>query len=79
MKNLVALTLAASTWFLAGCCTTQHAKHWEYKTETVFLDTQFGDKFLNQSSTDGWEFVSVAALPKDDNNRAVAVFRRHSK
>jgi hypothetical protein len=76
MKKTVALTLAVSVLFLAGCCTTHHAKHWEYKTQTVFLDTQFGDQFLKLSAKDGWELVSVSALPKDDNNRGVVVFRR---
>ena len=79
MKKHIALGLVASTLFLAGCCTTHHAKHWEYKTQTVFLDTQFGDQFLNLTAKDGWEFVSVTAIPKDTDNKGVAVFRRLAK
>ena len=76
MKKIVTLLVAVVMTLVAGCCTTHHTTAWEYKTQTVFLDTQFGEKFLNQPAKDGWEFISVTAIPKDDSNKAVAVFRR---
>ena len=35
MKKSIALIFAASTLFLAGCCTTQHVTQWEYKVVPI--------------------------------------------
>jgi len=55
MKKTVALTLAASTLFLAGCCTAHHTTLWEYKTVT-------SDSAVNQLASQGWTLVEVVPL-----------------
>jgi len=55
MKKAVALTLAASSLFLAGCCTTHQATVWEYKTVT-------SDSDVNQLASQGWTLAYVVPL-----------------
>jgi hypothetical protein len=50
MKNAVALTLAASTLFLAGCCTSHRTAVWQYETVGSL------DK-VNKMAADGWVVV----------------------
>ena len=43
MKKFITLTFAASTLFLAGCCTTMHVTKWEYKVVAPTMSAiQFG-------------------------------------
>jgi protein involved in sex pheromone biosynthesis len=58
MKKTIALTLAASALFLAGCHTPHHATSWEYKTVTVTSDS---DEQLNQLVEQGWRVESFTA------------------
>jgi protein involved in sex pheromone biosynthesis len=58
MKNTIALIFVASTLVLAGCCTTYHAKNWEYKTVTDPSDQQ-----LNQLAQQGWRVESFGVAP----------------
>ena len=74
MKKSIALMFAASTLFLAGCCTTPHATKWEYKVAQApnplhitppggasteeRLDLQ--QAFLNDLGKDGWMLTSQA-------------------
>ena len=59
MKKTVTLIFAASTLFLAGCCTThEHAKIWEYKTVEVTGDQ---DVQLNHLAEQGWRVESFTA------------------
>jgi PBP1b-binding outer membrane lipoprotein LpoB len=76
MKKIVALTLAAGTLFLAGCCTTHKTARWEYRTQTLYLRAGLDQKDLNAAGKDGWEFVSATPIPNDQNLGAVAVFKR---
>ena len=76
MKKHIALGLAASTLFLAGCCTTHKMAHWEYKTETLYLNAGLNPGTLNANAKEGWEFVSATPKSNDPNNSAVAVFKR---
>ena len=70
MKKSIALVFAASTFFLAGCCTTPHATKWEYKVAHV-LPLPAGvssvnpqewrdrtQRFLNDLGKDGWTLVN---------------------
>jgi hypothetical protein len=54
MKNHIALGLVASALFLAGCCTTHQAKHWEY----MQLGGLQSDASLNKLADEGWTIVS---------------------
>jgi hypothetical protein len=55
MKKLIALTFAASTLFLAGCCTAHHTTKWEYQTISgVGIDK------INQLANDGWIVVGFS-------------------
>jgi len=76
MKKTVALTLAASTLFLAGCCTAHKTAHWEYKTQTLYLGGGLNPNTLNANAKDGWEYVSATVIPNDQNGGAIAVFKR---
>ena len=76
MKKHIALGLVASTLVLAGCCTTQKMAHWEYKTETLYLNANLNSGTLNANAKDGWEFVSATPKPNDPNKSAVVVFKR---
>ncbi len=55
MKKAVALTFAASTLFLAGCCTVHHATIWEYKTVGSIQE-------VNQLASQGWTLAAVAPV-----------------
>ncbi len=56
MKKAVALTLAASALFLAGCCTTPHHAKWEYKQVEMATEAD-----LNQLADQGWSIVAVTS------------------
>ena len=71
MKKSIALLFAASTFFLAGCCTTPHATKWEYIVADGppphlgpnFNPQEFREgtqRFLNDLGKDGWVLVSVS-------------------
>jgi hypothetical protein len=71
MKKSIALVIAASTLFLAGCCTTPHATKWEYKVVnaphlTVGTDPQgpvaAWQSFLNDLGKDGWVLIERDGL-----------------
>jgi Domain of unknown function (DUF4177) len=79
MKKLVALSLAASTLFLAGCCTAHKTAHWEYKTQTLYTGGELNPGTLNAYAKDGWEFVSATPILNDQNGGAIAVFKRRAQ
>ena len=56
MKNTIALILAASSFFIAGCCSTQQATKWEYQT----VHTIGG---VNERAAIGWSVDKVTILP----------------
>ena len=64
MKKSLALIFAASTLFLAGCCTAHHATIWEYKTVLSIKD-------VNKAAADGWvvagfsSYISTSTPEKD--------------
>ena len=55
MKKLIALVFAASTFMMAGCCTTHHVAKWEYKT----IQGSQTDDSLNKFADDGWTVVGL--------------------
>jgi hypothetical protein len=70
MKKLMVIILAASTVFLAGCCTTPHSSKWEYKVAfapgpqagtpvaTAASERRaLQEKFLNELGKEGWVLV----------------------
>ena len=69
MKKSIALTFAASTLFLAGCCTTTHVTKWEYKVVCPTISPSVTDQerrdlqqaFLDDLGKDGWVLVSEDA------------------
>ena len=63
MKKTVALILATSTSFLAGCCTTHHVTKWEYKQ----LNSVVPDGTLNQLGDQGWNVVGYSGSPGEAN------------
>jgi hypothetical protein len=79
MKKSIALIFAASTLFLAGCCTTPHVTKWEYKVTDMYLSQQGAlEKKINDLVADGWEFVSLSTLVEPGNSppRGYIVVRR---
>ncbi len=62
MKNTIALMFAASTLLLTGCCTTNHATKWQYKTVE-----STSTEILNTPLSEGWIVVGFTALP--DGNK----------
>ena len=57
--------IGATSFLLAGCCTTHHVTHWEYKVVRQnrvgvayadFAKTQ--ESLMNDLAKDGWIFVS---------------------
>ncbi len=70
MRKCVAVVLAASALFLAGCCTTPRATKWEYKVASPHLSPFGGPSggpeaareaqqaFLNDLGKEGWVLVS---------------------
>ena len=55
MKKSIALTFAASTLFLAGCCTTHHAVSYDH---AVYHDMTDGD--LNKLGHEGWRVAGFS-------------------
>ena len=64
MKKAVALTLAVSSLFLAGCCTSHHAKNWEYTTihDPLGVSTE-----VNKMVSQGWVVAGFSVA--DDINK----------
>jgi len=52
MKKSIALTFAATTLFLAGCCTSHHAVSYDH---AVYRDLSDAD--LNKLGHQGWRVV----------------------
>ena len=61
MKKNITLILAASTLFLAGCCSTHQATHWEYM-QVRGVKT---DAYLNKLADQGWSVVTLTATDTD--------------
>jgi len=55
MKKNIALIFAASSLFLAGCCTIHHTASWEYQTRYDLSDAE-----LNKLGEQGWKVVGFA-------------------
>ena len=55
MKKSIALMIAASALFLAGCCTTSRTARWEYKV----LETPSAEDELNRLGDQGWSVVGA--------------------
>jgi hypothetical protein len=81
MKKSIALIFAASTLFLAGCCTTHHITKWEYKTSTDYGVQD--DARLSKLGKDGWILVSCTFAPKSQTQTSQDeyhyVFKRPTK
>ena len=64
MKKSIALIFAASTLFLAGCCTTHHVTQWEYKVVPTSGANrqeypQEQEALMNGLGKEGWKFVNA--------------------
>jgi hypothetical protein len=68
MKKSIALIFAASTLFLAGCCTTPHVTKWEYKVTDMYLTKGVLQNTIDGLVGDGWEFVSLSTLVEPGNS-----------
>ncbi len=55
MKKSIALMIAASALFLAGCCTTPRTARWEYKV----VEAPSGEDELNRLGDQGWSVVGA--------------------
>ena len=73
MKKAVALTLAASSLFLAGCSTTHHVTQWEYKNVTLQgyqLRPPNYSSALDDLGKAGWQVVGFShATGNQGDNR----------
>jgi hypothetical protein len=78
MKKAVALTLAASTLFLAGCCCPRHTAQWEYKNLEVIGNAPDQNPQLNQLGKEGWTVVAFQYVPSDTtrNTEYIYVLKR---
>ena len=78
MKKSIALIFAASTLFLAGCCTTPHVTKWEYKVTDMYLTKGVLQNTIDALVGGGWEFVSLSTLVEPGNSppRGYVVFRK---
>jgi hypothetical protein len=70
--------IGASSFILAGCCTTNHVTQWEYKVVNVsrvgLTQTEWQKKqeaLMNDLGKDGWIFV--------DQSDTTLNFKRHAK
>jgi hypothetical protein len=65
MKKSIALILAASTLFLAGCCTTHHVTKWEY--QQIPTGSMKSDATLNRFGDEGWSVVGFGTSQTSGN------------
>ena len=71
MKNSIALVFAASTFLLAGCCTThhEHASKWEYQKVWDFQTVQ-------KLSAEGWVLEGFHSFDSGDTGTYYILKRR---
>jgi hypothetical protein len=65
MKKSIALIFAVSSLVLAGCCTTHHVTHWEYKTVYEYSYGKYLDDSLNKLAVDGWMIQNIMLVQED--------------
>jgi hypothetical protein len=73
MKKTIALIFAASTLFLASCCTTPQATVWEYKIVQANSHLLL-EQGINKAAAEGWQ---LQCFQPDDSRIPFAVMRRH--
>jgi PBP1b-binding outer membrane lipoprotein LpoB len=56
MKKTIALILATSALFIAGCSTTHQTTKWEYQTVHTI-------KGVNERAAQGWSVANVVVKP----------------
>jgi hypothetical protein len=74
MNKAVALILAASALFLAGCCCPRHTAQWEYKNLMVIGGAPDHDPQLNELGKEGWTVVAFQYLPGDSTHNTEYVY-----
>ena len=72
MKKHIALVFAASTLFLAGCCTTSHQTQWEYKTVRSIRE-------VNELAAQGWVVVGFSGYVDTGNHDMTQFLMKHKK
>ncbi len=77
MKNWKLITTTVATLTLAGCCTTPHAKRWEYKVVGGSVQDTL-ERNINNAAAEGWQVVSASKYG-GDGNAAFVVIRRPKK
>ena len=72
MKKSIALIIAASTLFLAGCCTAHHATTWEYQT---VIDIGQVNELANQ----GWTLAGFSSRGNGSMRAELVYVMKHPK
>jgi hypothetical protein len=73
MRKPIALTFMAGTLFLAGCCTSHHAKVWDYHVVSGNPRSPAFEANLKQAGADGFAIVSTQTLPADSQNTPITI------
>jgi protein involved in sex pheromone biosynthesis len=73
MKKSIALLIAASTLFLAGCCTAHHATTWEYRTVNDDI-TQ-----VNELANQGWTLAGFSSRTTGAMRAELVYVMKHPK
>jgi hypothetical protein len=69
MKKSITLIFAASTLFLAGCCSTHHTTKWEYQRVFDFSSVQ-------KLAAEGWTLDGFHSFDPGDNGTFYILKRR---
>ncbi len=78
MKTSIALLLAVTGLFLAGCSTTHQAKIWDYKVVAEYVPSAL-EQALKQLGTEGWVVVSSTSSPNPPNPAQLIVILKRPK
>jgi hypothetical protein len=81
MKKFIALLFAASTLFLAGCCTTHRTVSYDHVTvsydHVIMRDLSDGD--LNRMGYEGWRVVGFGKDEKQNAGHTITILEKPSK
>jgi hypothetical protein len=78
MKTSIALLLAVTGLFLAGCSTTHQSTIWDYKVVTEYVPSAL-EQSLKQLGKEGWVVVSSTASPNPPNPAQLIVILKRPK
>jgi hypothetical protein len=72
MRKSIPLLIAASTLFLAGCCTAHHAIIWEYRTVP-----DIGN--VNELANQGWTLAGFTSQVNGSMRAELVYVMKHPK